>query len=78
MARKIIMGTSNEYPQGMFLWRTGENYPIAITKYSFFFLWFICSLIEHLLTTFRIWILKTVSLKRKVIMRLDAQDDKMT
>ena len=27
-------GTSNEYPQHMFLWRTGENYPIIITKYS--------------------------------------------
>ena len=27
-------GASNEYPQHMFLWRTGENYPIIITKYS--------------------------------------------
>ena len=27
-------GTSNEYPQQMFLWRTGENYPTVITKYS--------------------------------------------
>ena len=27
-------GASNEYPQHTFLWRTGENYPIIITKYS--------------------------------------------
>ena len=27
-------GISNEYPQHMFLWRTGEKYPIIITKYS--------------------------------------------
>ena len=27
-------GASNEYPQRMFLWRTGENYPIIITKFS--------------------------------------------
>ena len=27
-------GVSNEYPQHMFLWRTGENYPRIITKYS--------------------------------------------
>ena len=27
-------GTFNEYPQHMFLWRTVENYPIIITKYS--------------------------------------------
>ena len=26
-------GASNEYPQHMFLWWTGENYPIIITKY---------------------------------------------
>ena len=25
---------SNEYPQHMFIWRTGANYPIIITKYS--------------------------------------------
>ena len=28
-------GTSNEYPQHMLWWRTGENYPRIITKYSF-------------------------------------------
>ena len=28
-------GASNEYPQHMFLWRTGKNYPRIITKYSF-------------------------------------------
>ena len=27
-------GTSNEYPQHMFLWRIRENYPIIITKYT--------------------------------------------
>ena len=27
-------GASNEYPQHMVLWRTGENYPRIITKYS--------------------------------------------
>ena len=27
-------GTSNEYPQRMFLWRTGENYTKIITNYS--------------------------------------------
>ena len=27
-------GASNEYPQHMFLWRTRENYPIIIIKYS--------------------------------------------
>ena len=27
-------GTSNEYPQYMFLWRTVENYPIIISEYS--------------------------------------------
>ena len=27
-------GASNEYPQHMFLWRTGENYPRIIIKYS--------------------------------------------
>ena len=27
-------GASNEYPQHMFLWRTWENYPKIITKYS--------------------------------------------
>ena len=26
-------GTSNEYPQHMFLWRTEENYPRVVTKY---------------------------------------------
>ena len=26
-------GASNEYPQHIFLWRNGENYPIIITKY---------------------------------------------
>ena len=31
-------GASIEYPQPMFLWRTGENYPTILTKYSFFFL----------------------------------------
>ena len=28
-------GASNEYPQCMFLWITGENYPRIIIKYSF-------------------------------------------
>ena len=28
------LGTSNEYQQDVFLLRTGENYPIIITKYS--------------------------------------------
>ena len=27
-------GASNEYPQHMLLWRTGENYPWIIVKYS--------------------------------------------
>ena len=27
-------GTSNEYPQHMFLWRIRENYPRIIIKYS--------------------------------------------
>ena len=27
-------GASNEYPQHIFLWRTGENYPRIITEYS--------------------------------------------
>ena len=27
-------GASNEYPQHMFLWRTGENYPRITIKYS--------------------------------------------
>ena len=27
-------GTSDEYPQHTFVWRTGENYPIVITEYS--------------------------------------------
>ena len=26
-------GDSKEYPQHMFLWTTGENYPLIITKY---------------------------------------------
>ena len=30
----LIRRASNEYQQHMFLWRTGENYPIIITKYS--------------------------------------------
>ena len=33
--KNIKRGTSNEYPQHVFLWRTGENYPRIITKYSF-------------------------------------------
>ena len=28
-------GASNEYPQPMFLWRTGEKYSKIITKYSY-------------------------------------------
>ena len=28
------LGTSNEYPQCMFVWRTGENYPMIIIKLS--------------------------------------------
>ena len=27
-------GASDEYPQHMFLWRTGENYPVILTKSS--------------------------------------------
>ena len=35
-----IGGDSNEYPQHMFLWRTGENYPSVIIKYPpYLFYW---------------------------------------
>ena len=35
-----IGGDSNEYPQHMFLWRTGENYPSLIIKYPpYLFYW---------------------------------------
>ena len=34
LIRSVSRGTSNEYPQHMFLQRTGGNYPIIITKNS--------------------------------------------
>ena len=44
-------GASNEYRHCTFFWKTGENYPIAITKYSFFTIplvspWSACTLLS--------------------------------
>ena len=56
-------GASNEYPQHMFLWRTGENYPTILTKYSFFFYNFIFQTISCLHSTVSTFIKYVFSVK---------------